>query len=268
MIHFLQTTGQALSPMVDKIASALDDEPSRKAAIKCVFALTALHSHIGIRWHLRGMLELSSAGLGCFLPSVPTTVRCTAAARCCAIQYAWPPAEVLALRGLDQQRLQAESHDDQRYACRQLVVERDVLKAQCASLAQRLSRYESVEGAENLPPNVPLLEGGHSLSFEPWQQTDAAQQAHDAAGPSSVQAHDALAPEPDCANKPQLAHSSAATAHMQADSGDGQQERSNRAVAVANESPPPVEACARAEPQLLEARRRPKHSSRSLADIE
>ena len=35
VIQFLQSTGHALSPMVDRIASVLDDEPSRKAAIRC-----------------------------------------------------------------------------------------------------------------------------------------------------------------------------------------------------------------------------------------
>jgi hypothetical protein len=35
VIQFLQSTGHALSPMVDRIATALDDEPSRKAAIRC-----------------------------------------------------------------------------------------------------------------------------------------------------------------------------------------------------------------------------------------
>jgi hypothetical protein len=52
VIHFLQSTGQALTPMVDRIASALDDEPSRKAAIRCAFCLCHTSSACPAHWHI------------------------------------------------------------------------------------------------------------------------------------------------------------------------------------------------------------------------
>lgn len=46
IIRLVQSTGQALSPMVDRIASALDDEPQRKAAIQCAPDATLLRTPV------------------------------------------------------------------------------------------------------------------------------------------------------------------------------------------------------------------------------
>jgi hypothetical protein len=51
LIQLFQSTGQVLSPVIDRLASAIDDDPSLKAAIQCalfcfIIVVTTMHSSI------------------------------------------------------------------------------------------------------------------------------------------------------------------------------------------------------------------------------